>query len=88
MGKKCKRQKLIDALAAFGCGCEATCPKCGRKNFNIGFIELDEQKHTGFGAFWCEDCRIALMLCRANLTDEAMRQNIVVAALPDDLKYI
>ena len=86
MSHKNKHQKLIDAFCAFVGGRKAICPNCGSSALRQATVELNKQKHTSFGAFWCEDCRIALMLCCAKLTDET-RQDIV-DALPDDLKYI
>ena len=82
-----KRQKLINALGAFSSEREATCPHCGGHNFKIGYIETDKKEQAGFGAFWCEECRQALGLCRANLKSAQMRSKIV-DTLPDDLKFI
>ena len=86
MGKR-QRQKFIDACAAFCGGREATCPKCGSQNFKLACVKLKANNRSGFGAFWCEDCRTALWLCCADLTSKEMRQQIVTD-LPDDLKYI
>ena len=82
-----KRQKMINALAAFSNEREATCPKCGGHRFKAGYIETNKKEQRGFGAFWCEDCRQALGLCRVNLKSAEMRSKIV-DTLPNNLKYI
>lgn len=82
-----KRQKMINALVAFSNEREATCPKCGSHKFKIGYIETNKKEQIGFGAFWCEDCRQAVGLCRANLK-KAETRNKIVDALPNNLKYI
>lgn len=82
-----RRQKLIDALSHFSGGAESACPNCGSHLLKIGYIETDKKEQTGFGAFWCEDCRTALILCRANLKSQEMR-NKIIPALPADLKFI
>lgn len=82
-----KRQQMINALAAFSSGDETTCPYCGGREFRIGYIEMNKKEQVGFGAFWCEQCRSALSLCRANLKGAPMRSKIV-SELPNDLKFI
>ena len=77
--------KWIAALSAYADGREATCPKCGGHHFKDAYIEVDKKNHTGWGAFWCEDCRNAFALSRVILTSSAIRKKIV-AQLPVDLK--
>ena len=86
MGKR-NHQRMINALCAYAGGHEATCPNCDGHNFNDACVVLKTNDDYGFGAFWCEDCRQALMLCRTDLKDERARKKIV-PALPDDLKYV
>ena len=64
---------------------EATCPKCGSHELNYGYESKNNK--SGFGAVWCEDCRSAFILSRVILTNETARQKIV-AALPEDLKFV
>ncbi|MBR0287732.1 MAG: hypothetical protein IJQ82_02010 [Selenomonadaceae bacterium] len=47
----------------------------------------DINDNSGWGAFWCEDCRNAFWLSRVILKDEKAREKIV-PALPADLKFI
>lgn len=87
MARKSRQQKWIYTLCSYLGGHEATCPNCGEHNFKDACVELNPEEHSGFGAFWCEDCRNALMLCRADLSNEHMRKKIV-HDLPKDLIYI
>ena len=87
MSRKTRRQKWLDEILKFVNGQKPTCPICGKHNFNTGYLELNVKEHTGWGAVWCEDCRSAFALSRVILTSETARQKIV-AALPEDLKFV
>lgn len=82
-----KRQKMINSLAAFSNEREAICPHCGGYKFKIGYVETNKKGQMGFGAFWCEECRQALILSRVILTDEKARAKII-PALPKDLNFV
>ena len=82
-----KRQKWINALAAFTSRREATCPNCGGHQFKDRYIELNKKEHTGWGALWCEDCRNAFVVSRVILVKEEIRAKIV-PSLPADLKFV
>ncbi|MBQ7198940.1 MAG: hypothetical protein IJS29_06735 [Selenomonadaceae bacterium] len=85
MARLNRRQKWLKAFINFIDGEITTCPNCGSHKLKDSYIELGEQR--GWGAFWCEECRVAFWLSRVNLIDETLRQKIV-NELPNDLKFI
>ena len=82
-----KRQKWISEIANFIAGRVAQCPVCGGHNFKDGYIELDKEKHIGWGAVWCEKCLHAFVISRIILRGENIHKKII-PHLPNGLKFV
>lgn len=58
------------------------CPMCGGKSINYSFIQLDEEKKTGFGVVWCDDCKSAIHISRMKVADHSLEKEI-----PNNLRF-
>ena len=65
---------------------EGKCPKCGRKNLDYGYVILNQENQSGYGAVWCNDCRHAFCLSRIKLNGNE-NENKILKYLHKDLVF-
>lgn len=61
-----KSMKWVYAFANIGKG-TGTCPNCGSKNLDYGYMRVSPKDDVGFGSVWCNDCQHAFYLSRIEL---------------------
>ena len=75
--------KWIDAFLNLLKGRKANCPHCGSSKLDYGYVLFEKGQSVGYGAFWCEDCKHAFNLSRANIKNNKK----VLPKLPEELIY-
>lgn len=78
--------KWLSALSLYAGGKESSCPVCGGKKLEHGYVILDTKKKQGYGALWCNDCMHAFCLSRVVLKDETDKSR-VMTELPAGLIF-
>ena len=78
--------KWIKALNELTNGNDPACPKCGEKSLDYGYVLIDTKKRLGYGAVWCEKCRLCKLISRVDLNDLKNDEKII-RELPKDLKF-
>ena len=75
--------KWLDAVLELSKGNQPTCPNCGKRNLDYGYMIADKKNQMGFGIVWCKNCNHAFSLSRANLKNETK----ILNELPKNLVY-
>ena len=77
-------QKWVKALVGLRDGKGATCPNCDSCNLDYGYVRTLPNDNVGFGAVWCNDCRHAFHVSRAEVNSNEQH---IVSALPNNLIF-
>lgn len=77
----------VRALINLTGGEEGKCPECGGKYLDYGYVILNQENQSGYGAVWCNNCRHAFCLSRIKLNGNEAK-NKIVDKLPEDLNFI
>lgn len=78
--------KWLHTLSLYAGGKDSTCPICGGKNLDHGYVIIDHEKHQGYGALWCNDCMHGFHLSRVAIKTDADEDKII-SALPAGLIF-
>ena len=79
-------KKWLQALLNLVKGEKAKCPHCGSGNIDYGYVILNKEKKSGYGAVWCNDCRHAFNLSRV-VVKKKEEEKKVVSDLPKDIVF-
>ena len=76
--------KMYNSLSDFAkTGKFSECPYCGSKKMNLAVQIIDETNGTGYGVYWCDECKKGIHLSRL-IVDERFKP--YVKPIPNKIK--